>query len=82
MSEQLKKAGELIKNHQGDDRVSLLRVSLLNELRSLQQMAPIGERQWFDRLISDFVLQSERLFESTTYDRLADEDPEAISRRR
>ncbi len=77
MSEQLKKAGELIKNHQGDDRVSLL-----NELRSLQQMAPTGERQWFDRLISDFVLQSERLFESTTYDRLADEDPEAISRRR
>lgn len=77
MSEQLKKAGELIKNHQGDDRVSLL-----NELRSLQQMAPTGERQWFDRLISDFVLQSERLFESTTYDRLADEDPEALSRRR
>mgnify|MGYP000729990371 CR=1 FL=1 len=77
MSEQLKRAGELIKNYQGTDRVGFV-----NELRSLQQMAPTGERQWFDRLISDFVLQSERLFESTTYDRLADEDPEAISRRR
>lgn len=77
MSEQLKRAGELIKNYQGMDRAGLV-----NELRSLQQMAPAGERQWFDRLISDFIFQSSQVFESTTYDRQANEDPEAISRKR
>lgn len=77
MSAQLKKAGEFIKNHRGDDRVSLL-----NELRSLQQMAPTGERQWFDRLIGDFIFQSKQVFESTTYDRLVDEEPDVISRKR
>lgn len=77
MSEQLKRAGELIKNYKGMDRVGLV-----NELRSLQQMALAGERQWFDRLISDFVFQSGRVFESTTYDRQTDEDPEVISRKR